>query len=281
MTARCALTALIILLLAGGTAAVRAEPAAGPNRVRGEYVRPANPAHQPLYETLQRQRVLERLSEFLSPFRLPRELVLKVDGCDGRTNAYYEDAVVTVCYEYIEFINANLPATATPGGLKPEDAALGPTFDVFLHEAGHAVFDLLGIPLLGREEDAADQFSAYIQLQLSKEEARTLILGIAALAQKEAAEAIRKAPSFKDFADEHGHAAQRYFNVVCMAYGRDPDLFADAIKLGQLPPERAATCGTEYAQFEHAFQTLILPHLDRELYKTVRSRKWLRQERQS
>jgi len=30
------------------------------------------------------------------------------------------------------------------------------TFDLFLHELGHAVFDLLKIPVLGREEDAAD-----------------------------------------------------------------------------------------------------------------------------
>jgi hypothetical protein len=276
MTARRRLTALVILLLGMCPAAARTQPDAGPNRVRGEYVRPANSAHQPIYEALQRQRVLERLSEFLAPFRLPKELLLKVEGCDGRANAYYENAVVTVCYEYLEFIDANLPAKLTSAGLKPEDAALGPTFDVFLHEAGHAVFDLLQIPMLGREEDAADLFSAYVQLQLSSEEARTLILGITALARKEAVQAMTAAVQFKDFADDHGHAAQRYFNVVCMAYGRDPVLFADAIDLGQLPPERASTCGIEYRQFEQAFQALILPHVDRELFSSVRARKWLR-----
>jgi hypothetical protein len=276
MTVRRPFMALIVLLLAGCPAIAGNEPDIGPNRVRGEYVHPANPAHQPVYERLKAQRVLERLSELLAPFRLPRELLLKVEGCEGKVNAYYEDAVVTVCYEYLDFINANLPETPTPAGLQPQDAALGPTFDVFLHETGHAVFDLLGIPMMGREEDAADQFSAYIQLQLSKQEARTLILGIATLARKEASKAMTTAPQFKDFADEHGHAAQRYFNVICMAYGRDPQLFADAIRLGELPAERAATCGIEYAQFEYAFQTLILPHLDNELYSTVRARKWLR-----
>lgn len=276
MTAPRRLTALILLLLAGFPAAAQTQPEAKPNRVRGEYVRPANPAHQPIYEALQRQRVLERLSEFLAPFRLPKDLLLKVEGCDGRTNAYYEDSVVTVCYEYLDFINANLPAEPTSAGLKPEDAALGPTFDVFLHEAGHAVFDILQIPMMGREEDAADLFSAYIQLQLSREEARILILGITALARKEATQAMITAVQFKDFADDHGHAAQRYFNIVCMAYGRDPVLFADAIDLGQLPAERASTCGTEYQQFEHAFRTLILPHVDRELFSMVRARKWLR-----
>lgn len=276
MTARHRLTALAILLLGMCPAVAQTQPDVRPNRVRGEYVRPANSAHQPIYEALQRQRVLEQLSKFLAPFRLPKDLLLKVEGCDGRVNAYYEDAVVTVCYEYLDFIDANLPAESTSAGLKPEDAALGPTFDVFLHEAAHAVFDLLQIPMMGREEDAADLFSAYIQLQLSSDEARTLILGITALAQKEATQAMTKAIQFKDFADDHGHAAQRYFNIVCMAYGRDPVLFADAVDLGQLPAERASTCGTEYKQFEHAFQTLIQPHVDRALFSMVRARKWLR-----
>ena len=50
---------------------------------------------------------------------------------------------------------------------------------MFLHETGHAVFDQLKVPVLGREEDAADLFSAYIMLQLGKEDARRLILGSA------------------------------------------------------------------------------------------------------
>jgi hypothetical protein len=36
-------------------------------------------------------------------------------------------------------------------------------------------FEMLRLPVLGREEDAADQVSAYIMLQLGKVEARRLI----------------------------------------------------------------------------------------------------------
>ncbi len=55
---------------------------------------------------------------------------------------------------------------------------------MFLHESGHAVFDLLKLPVLGREADAADLFSAYVMLQLGKEGARTLILGSAYLERR-------------------------------------------------------------------------------------------------
>ncbi|MDT3686087.1 MAG: hypothetical protein RO009_13715 [Pseudorhodoplanes sp.] len=36
------------------------------------------------------------MSEFLAPFRLPKNLLLKVEDCDGSVNSYYEAAVVTV-----------------------------------------------------------------------------------------------------------------------------------------------------------------------------------------
>jgi len=83
-----------------------------------------------------------------------------------------------------------LPAGDVAGGresLQPHyatNAILGPFVDVFLHESGHAVFDLLKLPVLGREADAADLFSAYVMLQLGKEDARTLILGSAYLERR-------------------------------------------------------------------------------------------------
>ena len=51
-------------------------------------------------------------------------------------------------------------------GLSPTDSVVGPTLEVFLHEMAHAVFELFRLPVLGREEDAADQIAAYMLLNL-------------------------------------------------------------------------------------------------------------------
>ena len=56
---------------------------------------------------------------------------------------------------------------------------IGPLFDTALHEFAHALFDMLNVLVLGREEDAADQVAAYINLQFGKAEARRLIMGTA------------------------------------------------------------------------------------------------------
>jgi hypothetical protein len=122
-------------------------------QIRVEYVQPKNPAHQPIYERLKQARALERIQMLLSPLRLPRPLLLKA-------NAWYDEGFVTVCYEYLADILKNAPEDTLPSGITRQDAILGPFVDVFLHESGHAVFDLLKVPVLGREEDAADSFSA-------------------------------------------------------------------------------------------------------------------------
>ena len=107
-----------------------------PNRVEIAYVEPKNPAHRKIYEVLKQRRVLERFQTYLSPLRLPTTLTLKTDGCDGESNAWYEetDHTVTVCYEYIDDVVRNAPDMTTAAGVTPRDAVVGPTVEVFLHE---------------------------------------------------------------------------------------------------------------------------------------------------
>ena len=81
----------------------------------------------------------------------------------------------------------------------------------------------------GREEDAADQVSAYMMLHLGKAEARRLIVGTS-YAYKTEAEAATAPPTMKQFADAHGTPAQRFYNLLCIAYGADAQLFGDMVE---------------------------------------------------
>ena len=244
------------------------------DQVQHLYIEPVNPAHRAMYDRLKQLRVLERLSEFLSPLRLPRPLTLKVQGCDGRVNSYYWDDSVIVCYEYLDLLLKSAPQETKSGELTRHDALVGMTVDVFLHETGHAVFDMLQVPFLGREEDAADQFATYIELQFAKDDARRLILGVAFLGHEQAEQQLARPAQEREFADVHGLPAQRYFNVICMAYGADPDLYNDAISRGHLPPARAKNCSYEYRRFALGFRQLIEPYIDPILLNRVKAQKW-------
>lgn len=185
MVLRVPMKVFVALLILIGTS-LNSEPVAAKqssilraDRIQISYVPPKNSAHETIFQLLKERRTLEKFKGLLSALRLPRALLLKVEGCDGESNAWYGDDAVTVCYEYLEDFLRNAPKETTPAGVTRTDAIMGPTLEVFLHEVGHAVFDYLSVPILGREEDAADQFAAYVLLQFAESDARRLIYGVA------------------------------------------------------------------------------------------------------
>jgi len=262
------------LVVASGPAETAHAGAAQPNRISVSYVAPKNSAHQPIYQRLKDVRFLERMQEFLSPVRLPRTLGMRTEGCDGDANASYEDDAIVICYEYIDEIWKTVPAETTPAGVTPIDALVGPVLDTCLHEFGHAIFDMLKIPVFGREEDAADQVAAYLTLQLGKHEARRQIGGTA-YAYITEAKAEKPSAGLERFANEHGTPAQRFYNLLCIAYGADSKLFGDLVETGHLPKERAEGCADEYQQVVFAFEKLVGPHIDRALAKKMLRQSWL------
>jgi hypothetical protein len=251
-----------------------AAPEAQPQRIRIEYVKPENPAYQPLYDKLQNRHALEKLQEIFGPFRLPTELTIKTIGCNGQSNAWYWNSTLTLCYEYLDEMQRNVPKEATPDGVSPEDAIVGQFYYVVAHEFGHAVFDLLEVPSFGNPEDIADQFSVFLLLLLGKDQAPRLIGG-AAYSYKSIMENSNVILPVKAFSDLHGVPAQRYYNLLCMAYGAKPELFKDIVDDRYLPKARAANCAREYQQVRFAFQHLIVPNIDRELAAKVMQMEWL------
>lgn len=243
----------------------QAAPTAKSNQITYEYVPPKNPAHQAIYDQMKQGRALEHLQELLSPLRLPYPLMLTVAGCDGVPNAWYGNEVIKVCYELLAEMLKNAPAQDLPIGISRGDTIVGPVLDVFLHETGHAVFHMLQIPILGRQEDAADQFAAYIMLRLGKDEARRMILGAAYGYNIQMPQGAKVTVPVDIFSDEHSLPAQRAYNVLCIAYGADKKLFADVVDEGFLPKKRAESCSYEYEDLTFAMTKLIGPYIDRDL----------------
>ena len=91
------------VLLVELAATAQAAPARA-NRISVSYEPPKDPTHQAIYQRLRAVGFLEKLKDFLSPFRLPRTLRIKTAGCDGDANAWYDDDAITICYEYIDEI---------------------------------------------------------------------------------------------------------------------------------------------------------------------------------
>src|SRR5262245_8140032 len=270
----------VALMCANFAMAQSATTQAGrPNRVAVEYISPNGSDVRALYQALKERKALEKIQKILSPLRLPEELVVKTTEC-GKVNAWYrrDDSkpTVTICYELLNHVLSSLPKETTAHGISPEDAKIGQLLWLALHEVGHAVFDILGVSIFGNEEVAADNFASYVMLQFA--EARQLIIGAAwkwnAYVQNYKMNPVVQV-RLVSFASDHGMPQERFYNVMCIAFGSNPVLFADFAHEGYLPATRAANCVREYLRFEKSFEKVIGPHIDYDLAKGIVEAKWI------
>ena len=106
---------------------------------------------------------------------------------------------------------------------------------VFYHELGHALIDVLQLPVVGKEEDAVDQFSAIILLNSEAQDlAEKTILN--------AADWFGIKPKIPAW-DEHAPNDVRFYYLVCLVYGSDSQKYQALTKI--LPSDRANRCSRE------------------------------------
>jgi len=265
-----------------GPAAPATADAATSDMIRIEYVPPKDPKHQTAYKMVQERGALEMMKKVFSPLRLPVPVTIRTIGCDGVSNAWYQREndrpTLSICYEYLVEIWQVMPKDTAAAMVTAGDAVVGQLFFALAHEFGHAVFDIFDIPVFGREEDAADQFATYIMLQFGDDRARRLITG-AAFSYRAFVKNAKQKPSVSvpllTFSSDHGSPEQRFYNLLCLAYGYDAKIFADLVENEYLPKTRARNCRYEYVVLRYAFRQLIVPHLDMDLAKQVMDVKFL------
>ncbi len=115
---------------------------------------------------------------------------------------------------------------------------------IFYHELGHALIDVMLLPIFGQEEDAADVASVlFINQMFEPEVAVDLAYDIA---DGFWAEAVVSADFEIPFWATHGPDEQRFYNTVCLFYGADPDNRETFASDMELPQERAESCPEEY-----------------------------------
>jgi hypothetical protein len=169
--------------------------------------------------------------------------------------------------------NAEGPKRGLLPGVSRAEAIVGAIGGVALHETGHAVFDIQQIPRLGREEDAADMVAGFVMLQFGSQVARVMIKGMFNVTYNWQVESPNI--SVVALADTHSLALQRGYAMLCLAYGKDPEMFKDLAQ-AWLPPERQPYCAQEYRQAQNAFRKTILPDVDLAQMKKVQQMQILR-----
>jgi hypothetical protein len=130
---------------------------------------------------------------------------------------------------------------------------------VLLHEMAHAAITQMGLPVLGKVEDAADAYATLRLLRVGSDFSRR-VLANAAKGWFLADRRDQKTGDTVEYYDEHGLNQQRAYQIVCLMVGSDGDKFKNLAKETKLPEERQDTCAGNYSNVAYSWDLLLKPH---------------------
>jgi Putative metallopeptidase len=188
-------------------------------------------------------------------FMLPRDLTVELSEC-GFVNAFYEPARhrVVMCYD----LTGYLVRIFRGNGLSSKEAdvqALSATVFIFYHELAHMLINELDLPITGKEEDVADQFSS-ILLSNAGSSGQTAVLAAAQWFGS-----VQGPQGRIKYMDEHSLNEQRAYYLVCLLYARQPDKFQKLVDRLGFPEERLRKCTAEYRQITRSWEIMMRPYL--------------------
>lgn len=262
-------TAIVLLLVlsaaltgcSGGAPAPGTGPTGGTVTDAGDltvdFTAPQTPAFA-AYPDLLRDFVEESAGAVNTILALPQDIPMTFAEI-GEENAYYDpdEQAITFGYEYVAAI-IDLAPSLREAEADQEQFIFANVENVMLHELGHALIDILELPVLGKEEDAADGLATLLQIE-AFEEGTAYAIDVA-----DGWSAIAENPGSLDesaFADEHSLNAQRFFSTVCWVAGSSDEAMAQVEAADVLPEDRLMRCPDEYEQLADSWTSVLDPYL--------------------
>ena len=198
---------------------------------------------------------------FTKSFKLPFDIA--IHAVNGLVGPSYDPATktITLSYGFVDFtagvLKKNFPE------LRTDDEAFGRQLAavdgfILVHEFGHAFVDAFDLPVLGREEDAADAV-ATVFLTRAVDNGNQYAFDAARFFNALSGRQRELAPA--DFFDEHSLDKQRAYSIVCWIAGSSKQSYDDVARLGILSEERQRRCPAEYQQKVEAVEQLLKPHV--------------------
>ena len=124
------------------------------------------------------------------------------------------------------------------------------------HEVAHLLIDKLALPVLGKEEDAADNFATWILLRKNSPEANQTL--------EDAAHGwVLTGRSYGDYFGDDDYASgyspdrHRAMQIVCLMVGADGAAFRSVANAYEIPSERQHTCLFDYELIDRSLSALL------------------------
>ncbi len=175
---------------------------------------------------------------------LKRDITIRVgDGAD-EDGPYYDpnDRQIRMPYSFVVDTERSFREADYASGKDLQLATREVTTFVLYHELAHALIDQLELPVLGREEDAADSFAVLLAIELDDD-------GDIAISAADSFD-ISSEDNDSDVAaywDEHSLDEQRFYSLLCLVYGSDSKRYSDAFDSVKIDRERKSSCPDDWS----------------------------------
>ena len=139
------------------------------------------------------------------------------------------------------------------------DFAMHDAIFTLYHESGHLLVHDLKLPVLGKEEDAADAL-AVVQIFRNTPDPDELYNVMNDVADGWYYSSLNMTDEDVDTYDDHSLDIQRANAMVCMMVGANPDEFGDTADDFEMDPDQQDACADTYQQALDSWTTELAPY---------------------
>ena len=192
--------------------------------------------------------------------KLNEPLTLVFGGSDG---PLFDSGInkIIIPYEFILEVEERFKRAkyASNSGLSNKEAVMDALLHTIFHELAHALIFQFDLPVLGKEEDAADGLASILLIEYL-EEGQEVVITAADLFDLES----QDIDEFQeqDFWDEHSLDVQRYYSAMCHVYGSAPKKYRHIKQEQKFPAEKAENCVDDYNLLVSSWFTILEPYLN-------------------
>lgn len=230
--------------------------------VEAVYEKTSSRQEEGIKDELQKSLVVENIAAFINEqFQLSSPLYLVLGAQDGPLFDP-ESNKILIPYAFMEEIQSRFKrAKYGETGVSAEVASLDALIHTIFHELAHALIWNYELPVLGKEEDAADNLATVLLIEYFDNGAE-IAISAADLFDLESED--NDVLEEEDFWDEHSLDAQRFYSTMCVVYGSDPEQYGHLKKELGLSEERAELCLEEYENISRSWFELLEPYMKHE-----------------
>lgn len=131
---------------------------------------------------------------------------------------------------------------------------------VLYHEVAHLLIDQMGLPVLGKEEDAADNMATWTLLNKASPAADTALQD-AAYGWVLSGIAYNSGGDESDFYAAHSLDRQRAYQIVCLMVGNNTDKFRKTADEYRMDGDRQESCQDDYRSLNRSLKGLFDSHV--------------------